>query len=235
MNYLNSCICYFYYYFNITISFIRNINNYSVTHIKTRQLGSVCPNSGVTVQHVSPGLNRIAPFKYAYSLVLMSNPQHFLRNILIPWTSVNATPLLLLWLSCLSCPLVKIRCNMLGSCVSEVSKSILSCAMPSTSSGAQLLRTSVCWSSTGSSRKHGTFFTNFRVLTRTAEAALHVVWGERRDTFLLDPHAHARMDTASLGALGWFPSCADWVSFFKMLYKMLFCRLSLLQWQLLSK
>lgn len=136
MNYLNSCICYFYYYFNITISFIRNINNYSVTHIKTRQLGSVCPNSGVTVQHVSPGLNRIAPFKYAYSLVLMSNPQHFLRNILIPWTSVNATPLLLLWLSCLSCPLVKIRCNMLGSCVSEVSKSILSCAMPSTSSGA---------------------------------------------------------------------------------------------------
>lgn len=165
----------------------------------------------------------------------MSSPQHFRKNILIPWTSVNATPPLLLWLSCLSCPLVNIRCSMLGSCVSEVSKSTLSCAMPSTSSGAQLLRTSMCWSSTSSSRKHGTFFTNFRVLTRTAEAALHVVWGERRDTFLLDPHAHARMDKASLGVLGWFPSCADWLSFFKMLYKMLFCCLSLLQWQLLSK
>lgn len=135
----------------------------------------------------------MAPFKYAYSLVLMSSPQHLFKNIFIPWTSVRETP----WplrpcaVSCLPCPLVSMFCNILSSGVSMVSKSIKSCAMPKTSSWAQLLRTSCNWSSAGSSRKQSTFLTNFSVFKSAADAALHVVWGERRTTFFLDPHEQA--------------------------------------------
>ena len=173
----------------------------------------------------------MAPFKYAYSFVLMSRLQHLLRNNFILCTSTKETPGALHSddFSVLSGPLVKILCNMLSSGVSVVSKTILSCAMPRTSSGAQLLLTRTCWSSTGSSRKQGTFFTNLRVFTSTADAALQVVCGDRSTTFFLDPHEQACTATSTLEIL----CCefwADWMSFFKILYRMLFCLLSLMQW-----
>jgi len=117
----------------------------------------------------SPGLNSIAPFRKANSVTLIFSPLHITKTILTPSTSPTGTPGS--WsrppLSC-----VKILCNMLGCCVSIVSKSTESCTKPRTSSGAQLLRTSRSWSSAGKPRKHGTFFTNLKVLTSTSEAAL---------------------------------------------------------------
>lgn len=132
-----------------------------------------------------PGLKRTAPFRYAYSFVLISTLQHFFRNALIASMSTIETPAAPLFCLATTSPCrsgkpVRMRCSMLGSTVSVVSKSTRSCASPSTSRGAQPLRMSISWSSSGSSRKQGTFFTNRSVFTRTAEAALHVTCGERR-------------------------------------------------------
>lgn len=173
----------------------------------------------------------MAPFRYAYSFVLISRLQHLLRNSLIPCTSTIETPNALHsdGFSVLSGPLVRILCNMLSSGVSVVSKEMLSCAIPRTSSGAQLLLTRTCWSSTGSSRKQGTFFTNLRVFTSTADAALQVVCGDRSTTFFFDPQEQACTDTATLGILCW-EFWADCMSFFRILYRMLLCLLSLMQW-----
>ncbi|TNN47875.1 hypothetical protein EYF80_041926 [Liparis tanakae] len=110
----------------------------------------------------------------------MSTLQHFVRKALMASISTTETPAAPLLgpagstSLCRSGRPVRMRCSMLGSTVSVVSKSTRSCARPNTSRGAQQLRINVSWSSSGSSRKQGTFFTKRSVFTRTAEAALHV-------------------------------------------------------------
>lgn len=156
------------------------------------RVGHSCLSAGV----ILPGVNSIAPFRNACSLTVIVSPRHFTRNIWILCTSQRRTP------GCWAAPAVRSRrpascvrisCNRLGFCVSTVSKSTESCTKPKSSRGAQLLRTSRSWSSAGKPRKHGTFFTNLKVLRSTSQAALITDCGARMATsFLMDAQEQHR-------------------------------------------
>lgn len=150
--------------------------------IKRAKLGD---KSAVT-RWFLPGVKRMAPLTKANSLTHILSPLHLTKNIWIPSATQTGTPGSSVPAEVSSLRCVKIACSRLGRRrVSTVSKCTESCTSPTTSSGAQLWRTSSSWSPVGKPRKQATFLRNLKVFASTCDAAVNINNGARIVTSLL--------------------------------------------------
>lgn len=132
-----------------------------------------------------PGVKRMAPLTKANSLTLILSPLHLTKNIWIPSATAAGTPGSSVPAQVSSPRCIKIACSRLGRRVSTVSKRTESCTSPTTSSGAQVWRTSKSWSPVGKPRKQATCLRNLKVFASTCDAAVNINNGARIVTSLL--------------------------------------------------
>lgn len=151
------------------------------SRLKRTKLG----DKSAVARWLLPGVKRMAPLTKANSFTLILSPLHLTKNIWMPSATPTGTPGSLVPAEVSSLRCVKIACSRLGRRISTVSKCTESCTSPTTSSGAQLWRTSSSWSPVGKPRKQATFFRNLKVFASTCDAAVNINNGARIVTSLL--------------------------------------------------
>lgn len=116
----------------------------------------------------------MAPLTKANSLPLILSPLQRPRNIWMRSATPMGTPGSSVPAGVSSLRRVRMACSRLGRGVSTVSKRTESCTSPTTSSGAQLWRSSSSWSAVGKARKQATDLRNLRVFASTCDAAANI-------------------------------------------------------------